>query len=190
VKPYLLIDNYDSFTLNLIHSLSEIADQFEIWRNDEFTLEELARLNPEIVMISPGPGKPQDSGLCLQAIDWAVKNKKPLLGICLGHQAIGEYFGAQLQKAQKVMHGKSSIIEHDGRGLFKGLPQDLEVGRYHSLALEKHTFPDVLEITATTLDDGEIMALRHKTLPIEALQFHPESILTPDGKRLLKNFFP
>jgi anthranilate synthase/aminodeoxychorismate synthase-like glutamine amidotransferase len=189
VKPYLLIDNYDSFTYNLVHSLAELGDLFEVWRNDSFELEDLKNFKPQKIMISPGPGKPKDSGMLMEVVHYAVENKIPTLGICLGHQALGEYFGAHLQKAQKVVHGKSSIIRHNGSGLFEGFAEELEVGRYHSLALEKESLPDCLELTAQTVDDAEVMGIKHKTLPMQGLQFHPESILSPEGKSLLKAFF-
>jgi len=188
LKSYLLIDNYDSFTYNLLQCLSAVAENFEVWRNDSFTIEDLHHFNPDKVLISPGPGRPQNSGQSPKVVGWCATNKVPLLGVCLGHQAIGEYFSVKLQKASRVVHGKTSWIEHDGKGLYQGLAPQIEVGRYHSLALNKESVPRELIITATTLDDGEVMGLRHRELPIHSVQFHPESILTPCGPQLLKNF--
>lgn len=188
-KPFLLVDNYDSFTYNLVQYLEDIANHFKIWRNDEFSKKDLKSFHPKAVLISPGPARPQDSGLTPYVVEWCVANKVPLLGVCLGHQAIGEYFGAQLIRAQKVVHGKISTITHDGLGVFEGLEEELEVGRYHSLALKCVGFPRELKITSQTIDDQEIMGLRHNSLNIEGIQFHPESLLTPQGKKMLRNFF-
>lgn len=184
----LLIDNYDSFTYNLYQYMSELGEDVKVVRNDAVTLEEIRAMRPEAIVLSPGPGTPKDSGICLDVIA-SLGDVYPILGICLGHQAITEVFGGVVSHAKRVMHGKQSLITHHQKDLFTGLPKEIDVMRYHSLvAIEAH-FPDCLEITARALDDGEIMALKHKTLPIYGMQFHPESIGTVTGHKLLENFF-
>jgi anthranilate synthase component II len=182
----LLIDNYDSFTYNLAQYLGELGAEVRVERNDRITVAEIATLAPAQIVISPGPCTPNEAGISLEVIA-ALAGKIPILGVCLGHQAIGQAFGGQVVRARKVMHGKISQIHHEGRGLFRGLASPIEATRYHSLVVEPSTFPAVLEVTAKTAD-GEIMALEHRTLPVWGVQFHPESILTPDGKHLLRNF--
>ena len=182
----LLIDNYDSFTYNLYQYLCELGAEVKVVRNDQISLEEIANLNPERIVISPGPGAPDKAGVSNDVIRHFGKDR-PVLGVCLGHQCIGYAFGGEVVRAGEIMHGKMSLVHHDGKGVFKGLPNPLNVIRYHSLAVRKETLPDCLEVTAWT-DKGIIMGLRHKELPIEGVQFHPESIMTQDGKRLLKNW--
>ena len=182
----LMIDNYDSFTYNLVQYFGELGAEVEVFRNDEITLEGIAARKPDRLVVSPGPCSPAEAGISVEAIQhFAVK--LPILGVCLGHQAIGAAFGGDIVRAQKLMHGKTSIVTTTQEGVFAGLPAQFTVNRYHSLAIEKSSCPDVLEITAWT-EDGEIMGVRHKTLPIEGVQFHPESILTEHGHALLKNF--
>lgn len=182
----LVIDNYDSFTYNLVQYLGELGADLKVYRNDEIKLEDIRKLKPSKILISPGPGEPKDAGISEDVIRQFGKTV-PLLGVCLGHQAIGEVFGGKIVRAKSLMHGKTSRIYHDGKGLFKGLPYPFEATRYHSLVVEKKSFPKALEITAKTRD-GEIMALKHKSYPVFGVQFHPESILTVCGKELLKNF--
>lgn len=182
----LMIDNYDSFTYNLVQYLGELGEELIVKRNDEITLDEIEKLNPTYLMISPGPCTPNDAGISLKAIEYFA-GKIPILGVCLGHQAIAQVFGGDVVRAEKLMHGKTSSITHEGLGLFNELPSPIDVTRYHSLIVKKETFPDELEVTAWT-NDGEIMALKHKTLPIEGVQFHPESIMSQFGKEMLKNF--
>jgi len=182
----LMIDNYDSFTYNLVQYFSELGEEVLTVRNDEITLAEIARLNPTYLCLSPGPSDPQHAGITLEVLR-EFSGKAPILGICLGHQAIGAAFGGRVIRAQTIMHGKTSEIETDGKGIFTHLPRRFKVTRYHSLALERATLPSCFDITATTAD-GEIMGIRHKTLPLEGVQFHPESILTEHGHALLKNF--
>jgi anthranilate synthase component II len=186
----LMVDNYDSFTYNIVQYLGELGADVEVVRNDEITLAEMdARLaagQMDRLVISPGPCSPAEAGISVAAIHHFA-GKLPILGVCLGHQAIGAAFGGRIVRAQELMHGKTSIITTNQQGVFAGLPQQFTVNRYHSLSIERATCPDVLEITAWT-DDGEIMGVRHKTLPIEGVQFHPESILTEHGHALLKNF--
>jgi anthranilate synthase/aminodeoxychorismate synthase-like glutamine amidotransferase len=182
-----MIDNYDSFTFNLVQYLGELGARVEVVRNDQAKVEDLLAQQPRGVVISPGPGEPTAAGISLDCVRTCADRALPLLGVCLGHQAIGAAFGGNIVRARSIMHGKVSSIEHDGRGIFAGLPQSFEATRYHSLVVEEASFPDELEITART-PDHEIMGLRHRTLPIEGLQFHPESILTGVGKRLLRNF--
>lgn len=184
----LLIDNYDSFTYNLFQYMSELGEDVHVVRNDAITLEEIDRLHPEAIVLSPGPGTPKDSGICLDVIA-KLGDKYPLLGICLGHQAITEVFGGVVSHAKNVKHGKQSVITHHGEDLFTDLPAEISVMRYHSLVSIEKDFPDCLTITARSTDDDEIMALKHKTLPIYGMQFHPESIGTTDGHTLLSNFF-
>jgi anthranilate synthase component II len=183
----LVIDNYDSFTYNLVQYLGELGAEVEVVRNDAAPLERLLDLRPAGVVISPGPGRPESAGVSVPAVAAFGAQGTPLLGVCLGHQAIGACFGARIVRARSLMHGKTSLIQHDQRGVFAGVPTPMEATRYHSLAVEAASCPEVLEVTART-PDGEIMGLRHRTLPVEGVQFHPESILTCQGKRLLENF--
>ena len=183
----LMIDNYDSFTYNLVQYISALNHEVVVKRNDEITVEQAMALKPEAIVISPGPGRPDGAGISMELIK-AAAGKIPLLGVCLGHQSIGQVFGVKVVQAKKIMHGKTSQIEHDGKGLFAKLPPSLKVVRYHSLALDEATLPDCLEVTARTIDDGEIMGIRHKEFFIEGIQYHPESVLTSTGKRQLINF--
>ena len=183
----LLIDNYDSFAYNLYQLVGQIAPDIEIYRNDKITIEEIEKLNPQAIILSPGPGKPENAGICMDI----VKNfydKIPILGVCLGHQAICAAFGAEISYAKRLMHGKTSKISLDYDYLFKGLSSEINVGRYHSLSLVEDTLPECLEIISKSRDDGEVMAVKHKNYNIYGLQFHPESILTPDGLTIIENF--
>ncbi|MEZ5424919.1 MAG: aminodeoxychorismate/anthranilate synthase component II [Pyrinomonadaceae bacterium] len=183
----LVIDNYDSFTYNLVQYLGELGARMEIRRNDRVTVEEIENdLKPERILISPGPGTPDDAGVSLEVLQ-TFKEQLPILGVCLGHQAIGQIFGGRVVRAPQPVHGKPVEISHDGKTIFSGLAENFQAGRYHSLVVERETLPDCLEISAAS-PDGLIMGLRHKTLKIEGVQFHPESILTTDGKKLLRNF--
>ena len=182
----LLIDNYDSFTYNLVQAFAALGAEVIVYRNDEITVEEARNLRPTHLVISPGPGRPEDAGVSLAMIA-AFAESIPLLGVCLGHQCLVHHFGGNIVRAGRLMHGKTSLVEHDARTIFAGLPQPMEVGRYHSLCAEHESLPDVLEITAQT-DRGEIMGVRHRELPLEGVQFHPESVLTPEGDRLMANF--
>lgn len=182
----LMIDNYDSFTYNIVQYFGELGEDVRTVRNDEITLEQIAAMNPDRICISPGPKAPKDAGISL-AILREFKGKLPILGVCLGHQAIGEAFGGNVIRAKQVMHGKTSPVAHTGVGVFKDLPSPFTVIRYHSLAIERASLPDCLEVTAWT-DDGEIMGVRHKDYDIEGVQFHPESILSEHGHALFKNF--
>ena len=182
----LVIDNYDSFTYNLVQYLRELGAEVDVRRNDKTTIDEIKALNPDKILISPGPCTPEQAGISVETIK-AFAGKMPILGVCLGHQSIGAAFGGKIIRAKKLMHGKVSLIHHDGKTLFKGLPDPFTATRYHSLVIEKQSLPEVLEISAWT-DDGEIMGVRHKELKVEGVQFHPESILTQDGKKLLNNF--
>lgn len=182
----LMIDNYDSFTYNIVQYFGELGEIVRTVRNDEITLEQIADMNPDRICISPGPKSPKDAGVSVDVLK-AFKGKKPILGVCLGHQAIGEAFGGKIIRAKQVMHGKTSKIAHTGEGVFKGLPSPFTVIRYHSLAIERASLPSCLEVTAWT-DDGEIMGVRHKEFDIEGVQFHPESILSEHGHAMLKNF--
>ncbi|QOY95147.1 aminodeoxychorismate/anthranilate synthase component II [Massilia sp. UMI-21] len=182
----LMIDNYDSFTYNIVQYLGELGEDVRTVRNDEITLAQIEQMAPERICISPGPKAPKDAGISLDILR-EFKGKLPILGVCLGHQAIGEAFGGKVVRAKQVMHGKTSLIAHTGEGVFKGLPSPFTVIRYHSLAIERASLPDCLEVTAWT-DDGEIMGVRHKEYDIEGVQFHPESILSEHGHALLKNF--
>lgn len=182
----LLIDNYDSFTYNLVQYFGELGEDLIVRRNDDITIEEIKQMGPSYLVISPGPKTPNEAGISLDAIR-TFAGKIPIFGVCLGHQAIGQAFGGKVVHAERLMHGKTSPIEHDGKTLFKDVPQHTIVTRYHSLAVERHTLPRCLEVTAET-SAGEIMALRHKELPIEGVQFHPEAILTEHGKDMIKNF--
>jgi anthranilate synthase/aminodeoxychorismate synthase-like glutamine amidotransferase len=183
----LVIDNYDSFTYNLVQYLGELGVEMKIVRNDEFTVDEIESvIKPEKILISPGPGTPDDAGITLGVID-RFAAKVPILGVCLGHQAIGQHFGGSVVRAPVPVHGKPVEIKHDGRTIFDGIPQGFSAGRYHSLVVERDSVPDCLEISAES-PDGLVMAMRHKQEKIEGVQFHPESILTDHGKMLLKNF--
>ena len=182
----LVLDNYDSFTYNLVQYLGELGATMKVARNDKITVDEVERLEPEGIVISPGPGTPDDGGISLDLIR-RFHARTPILGVCLGHQAIGQAFGGTVTRAQKQMHGKTSRIHHDDRGVFAALPQDFEATRYHSLVVQAEGFPSELEISARA-EDGEIMGLRHRRFPVEGVQFHPESILTGQGKALLRNF--
>jgi anthranilate synthase component 2 len=182
----LMIDNYDSFTYNLVQYLGELGQEVQVFRNDEITLEQIEALAPEYLMISPGPCTPLEAGISLAAIKHFA-GKLPILGVCLGHQSIGQAFGGHIIHAKQLMHGKVSPVMHTNSSVFAGLPSPVNCTRYHSLVIERETLPDCLEITAWT-EDGEIMGVRHKTLPIEGVQFHPESILTEHGHAMLANF--
>jgi anthranilate synthase component II len=182
----LMIDNYDSFTYNIVQYFGELGEDVRVHRNDEITIEQIEALNPDRICISPGPKAPSQAGISLEVLKHFA-GKKPILGVCLGHQAIGEAFGGKVIRAKQVMHGKTSLIAHTGVGVFKGLPSPFTVIRYHSLAIERASLPSCLEVTAWT-DDGEIMGVRHKEYDIEGVQFHPESILSEYGHELLKNF--
>jgi anthranilate synthase component 2 len=183
----LVIDNYDSFTYNLVQYLAELGADVEVVRNDAEPLEAMVARRPAGVVISPGPGRPEDAGVTVPAVPAFGEHGVPVLGVCLGHQGIGAAFGGRVVRARTLMHGKTSKIHHDGRGVFAGLPDGFEATRYHSLVVEGSTLPSCLEVGAHT-DDGEIMGLRHRELPIHGVQFHPESILTAEGKHLLGNF--
>ncbi|MFO7188652.1 MAG: aminodeoxychorismate/anthranilate synthase component II [Pseudomonadota bacterium] len=182
----LMIDNYDSFTYNLVQYLGELGEDVRVYRNDEITLEEIERLAPDRIVVSPGPCTPNEAGISVPLIRHFA-GRIPILGVCLGHQSIGQAFGGKVVHAQKVMHGKTSAVRHRDVGVFQGLPQAFRVTRYHSLAIERASLPDCLEITAES-EDGEIMGVRHKEFPVEGVQFHPESILTEHGHQLLRNF--
>ena len=187
MKPrLLLIDNYDSFTYNLVQAFLMLGADVQVYRNDALTTEAARKLQPTHLCISPGPGTPYDAGVSMDMIR-AFAGSIPVFGVCLGHQSIVEVFGGKVVRAGRLMHGKTSVVEHDGRGLFAGLPQPCEVGRYHSLIAAPASLPEQLEVTART-PEGEIMGVRHRTLMVEGVQFHPESILTPDGPRLMQNF--
>ncbi len=182
----LLIDNYDSFTYNLVQAFLVLGAEVEVFRNDEIDVDQALAMDHSHLVISPGPGTPRDAGVSLAMIR-AFAGRKPIFGVCLGHQALVEAFGGNVVRAGRLMHGKVSPVSHDGRGLFAGIPQPFAAGRYHSLIADAGTMPLVLEVTARTAE-GEIMGVRHRELPIEGVQFHPESVLTPDGPRLMANF--
>jgi len=182
----LVIDNYDSFTYNLVQYLGQLGQDIVVKRNDEIDVAGIEKLAPDHIMISPGPCSPNEAGISLEVIEH-FKGKIPIIGICLGHQSIGQAFGGEVVRAEQLMHGKTSLIHHDGKSLFKGLPSPFTATRYHSLIVRKESLPDCLEITAET-EDGEIMGLRHKEYSIEGLQFHPESIITEHGLLMLENF--
>jgi anthranilate synthase/aminodeoxychorismate synthase-like glutamine amidotransferase len=182
----LVIDNYDSFVFNLVQYLGELGAEPVVHRHDELTVDEIVELDPDAVLISPGPGRPDDAGVSNAVIE-RLAGVKPILGVCLGHQCIGQVFGGTVVRAPAVMHGKTSLVHHDGRGVLAGLPEPFEATRYHSLVVADESVPPVLEVTART-DDGVVMALRHRELPVEGVQFHPESILTRAGHQLLANF--
>jgi anthranilate synthase/aminodeoxychorismate synthase-like glutamine amidotransferase len=180
----LLVDNYDSFTYNLVHLFQELGEEVVVRRNDEIDADEAERLAPSHLVISPGPGRPEDSGATVEIVR-RLAPTTPTLGVCLGHQAIVEAFGGEIGQARRLVHGKASTVSHDGHGIFTGLPPDFPAGRYHSLAAT--TVPGELEVSART-EDGEVMAVRHRTLRVDGVQFHPESVLTPDGPQLCRNF--
>ena len=180
----LLVDNYDSFTYNLAHLFGELGVEVDVRRNDAVSAAEAEALAPDYLVVSPGPGRPRDAGATPEIIG-RLAPTTPTLGVCLGHQAIVEAFGGTVDRARELVHGKSCVVRHDGLGLFTGLPEELEVGRYHSLAATE--IPDVLEVTARA-QDGEVMAVRHRELPVVGVQFHPESVLTPDGRAIAENF--
>ena len=191
-----VLDNYDSFTYNLVQYMGELGAEVVVRRNDELTPEEVVAMGPDRILLSPGPCTPQDAGILIPLIQYLAKLPKkeqiPVLGVCLGHQAIGAAFGGEVVRAPQLMHGKTSVVAHDGRTIFKGIPQPMTCTRYHSLMVEEETLPEVLEVSARVagkgLGKGLIMALRHRTLPIEGVQFHPESVLTDHGKQLIANF--
>ena len=182
----LMIDNYDSFTYNLVQYFGELGEVIEVFRNDKISIPEIEKLDPEMLVISPGPGTPKDAGISLDMIKH-FKEQIPILGVCLGHQCVGEAFGGKIVPAPRLMHGKTSLIHHDEKDIFQGLPNPFEATRYHSLIIEKESIPDCLAITAWT-DEQEIMGITHKSYLLLGVQFHPESILTKDGKQVLKNF--
>ena len=182
----LMIDNYDSFTYNLVQYMGELGAEIRVERNDRISIPEIESMGPKKIVISPGPCTPAKAGISVEAVRHFA-GKVPLLGVCLGHQSVGEAFGGEVIKAGQLMHGKTSEVRHDGKTLFKNLPNPITATRYHSLVLNRKTLPECFEITAES-DDNEIMGIRHKQLPVEGIQFHPESILTPNGKDLLKNF--
>ena len=182
----LLIDNYDSFTYNLVQAFAALGAEVIVYRNDAITVEEALQLNLTHLVISPGPGRPEDAGVSVAMIA-AFAERLPILGVCLGHQCLVSHFGGDIVRAERLMHGKTSMAKHDGKTIYGNLSQPFEVGRYHSLCAEHESLPDVLELTAQT-NRGEIMGVRHKTLPLEGVQFHPESVLTPEGDQLMANF--
>ena len=182
----LMIDNYDSFTYNLVQYLRQIGEGVAVKRNDRIAIDEIESMAPQVIVISPGPGRPESAGVSLETIS-RFSGKVPILGVCLGHQSIAHAFGAKVVSAKRLMHGKTSMVAGDGKGVFSGIQADFQAMRYHSLAVEKESMPDCLEVTATA-EDGEIMGIRHREHLTEGIQFHPESIMTPVGKRLLRNF--
>jgi anthranilate synthase/aminodeoxychorismate synthase-like glutamine amidotransferase len=182
----LMIDNYDSFTFNIVQYLGQMGEDVRVYRNDKITLEEINRFNPQAIFLSPGPRSPREAGITVEVIR-NFYTSVPIMGICLGHQSIGFAFGGEVVRAERIMHGKTSMVRHDGKTIFAGLPNPFSAGRYHSLIVKRETLPDCLEISAET-EEGEIMGLRHKQYPVEGIQFHPESVLTPQGKRIIKNF--
>ncbi len=190
----LVIDNYDSFTYNLVQELGKAGVEVAVWRNDQITLEGILDLKPDGIMLSPGPCTPEGSGVCLNVVAEALKGDAsalkgiPIFGVCLGHQAIGLVSGGVVRRADKIMHGKTSMVKHDGKGLFAGMPNPFRAVRYHSLVVTKDSIPEGFDATAWSEDDGEVMGLRHRTLPIEGVQFHPESVLTEEGGKIVLNF--
>lgn len=182
----LMIDNYDSFTYNLVQYIGQLGGAVVVHRNDVISIDEIRKLKPDAIVLSPGPCTPREAGISVELIR-ELGTSIPIMGVCLGHQAVGYAFGAEVIRAGRIMHGKTSQIINDGRTIFKGLPNPFVAGRYHSLILERNSLPDCFEISAET-EEGEIMGIRHKGYPVEGIQFHPESILTPNGKRILKNF--
>ncbi|HEY1907524.1 MAG TPA: aminodeoxychorismate/anthranilate synthase component II [Myxococcaceae bacterium] len=183
----LVVDNYDSFTFNLVQALQSLGAEVEVQRNDEVSVEDVRAMAPEALVLSPGPCTPAEAGISVPLIR-ALSGSVPILGVCLGHQSIGAAFGGVVRRAGRVVHGKTSPVSHEGTGLFTGLPRPLSVGRYHSLVVDRPSLPEMLEVTAVSADDGEVMAVRHKSHPTVGVQFHPESVLTPDGPTLLRNF--
>ena len=183
----LLIDNYDSFTYNLMHYVGQLGVETQVWRNDAINVQDAMALNPAGILLSPGPCDPDQAGICLALTEAAAETRTPLMGVCLGHQTIGQSFGGKVVQAGDIVHGKLGQMQHNGKGLFAGLPSPFAATRYHSLTVERESLPDCLDITAE-LEDGTIMGLQHKTLPIHGVQFHPESIRTEHGHALLKNF--
>jgi para-aminobenzoate synthetase component 2 len=182
----LVVDNYDSFVYNLVQYLGELGATVTVLRNDQVSASDVAALAPDGVLVSPGPGHPRDAGNCLEIIRYCADHRVAMLGVCLGHQALGEAFGATIGRAPELLHGRSSLVEHEGLGVFKGVTNPLVAGRYHSLVVESEGLPDELEVTATS--NGLVMGLRHRSLPLEGVQFHPESVLTQDGYRILANW--
>jgi len=182
----LMIDNYDSFTFNLVQYLAELGHEVRVFRNDEITVEQAAALAPQAIVVSPGPSAPEHAGISIELIR-SLAGRIPILGVCLGHQAIGQAFGGKVVRAKRVMHGKVSRVHHDGEGVFRSLPAEFTATRYHSLAIERGSLPDCLKISAES-EDGEIMGLRHRRLAVEGVQFHPEALLTEHGHRMLQNF--
>ncbi len=183
----LLIDNYDSFTYNLVHYLGELGADVQVWRNDALTVQDAMGMNPAGILLSPGPCDPDQAGICLALTKAAAETKTPLMGVCLGHQTIGQAFGGKVVRCHEIVHGKMGVMHHTGKGVFSGLPSPLKATRYHSLVVDRATLPDTLEITAE-LADGTIMGLQHRDLPIQGVQFHPESIKSEHGHAMLKNF--
>jgi anthranilate synthase component 2 len=183
----LMIDNYDSFTYNLVQYFGELKQKVGVYRNDVLTIAQVRGMKPEKIVISPGPGRPEDAGISIDIIK-QLGPEIPILGVCLGHQGIGFAFGGKIISAKHLMHGKTSMIKHEAQGIFKGLPDPFEATRYHSLVIDPQCVPECLNVTATTTDDGEIMGVQHKTYPIYGVQFHPESILTKQGMNILRNF--
>ena len=182
----LMIDNYDSFTFNIVQYVKQMGEDVQVYRNDAITLDGIKKLNPQAIFLSPGPCSPRDAGITVDVVH-AFYKTLPILGICLGHQSIGYAFGGDIVRAERIMHGKVSPINHDSKTIFAGLPNPFTAGRYHSLVVRPETLPDCLEVSATTTE-GEIMGFRHKEYPVEGIQFHPESVLTPQGKRIIRNF--
>lgn len=182
----LMIDNYDSFTYNLVHYIAELGEDVEVYRNDKITVEDVGRMNPDIIVVSPGPCTPKEAGISVDVIK-EFAGRIPVLGVCLGHQSMAYAYGAEIIRADRLLHGKTSLIHHDGNGIYKDIPDPFEATRYHSLLVDKKTLPEDFVVTAWT-DEGEIMGIRHKELLLEGVQFHPESILTKYGKDLLGNF--
>ncbi|MED4405809.1 aminodeoxychorismate/anthranilate synthase component II [Heyndrickxia coagulans] len=183
----LLLDNYDSFTYNLYQYLCELGEEVRVFRNDRITIDEIRKLKPEAIVLSPGPGVPEDAGISIETVKTFYR-QVPMLGVCLGHQAIAAAFGAGITKAKEIKHGKTSLVRHGGKGIFSGQPDPVEVMRYHSLVVDRTKIPEVLEVVAESLDDGEIMAIQHQSAPCFGVQFHPESIGTETGKQMLENF--
>jgi len=182
----LMIDNYDSFTFNIVQYLTQMGQDVRVYRNDKITTEDIAQLRPQAIFLSPGPCSPREAGITV-AVVRRFYTKIPIMGVCLGHQSIGFAFGGEVVRAERIMHGKTSLVRHDNKTIFTGLPNPFSAGRYHSLIVKRETLPDCLEISAET-DEGEIMGFRHREYPVEGIQFHPESVLTPQGKRIIKNF--
>jgi len=182
----LMVDNYDSFTYNLVQYVAQLGEEVRVFRNDQITLHEIDQMAPDAIFLSPGPCSPKEAGITVEVIR-TFHQRVPILGVCLGHQAIGYAFGGRIVRAERIMHGKTSPILNDGKTIFRGLPNPFVAGRYHSLIVEKNSIPDCLMVTAET-EEGEIMGIRHRQYPVEGIQFHPESILTPTGKRIIRNF--